>query len=964
MLATLVIGLREGLEAALIVGIIAAFLKRNGASLKPMWLGVSAALVLSVAVGFVLQAIEASLPQAAQEGMEAVIGAIAVIFVTTMIVWMKKHSRAMKKELEKEAAEALGTGTTWALAGMAFLAVLKEGFETSVFLLATFQASTSAAAAALGAVIGVAAAVAIGIGLYTGGVKLNLSRFFTITGVFLVFVAGGLVVSALRSAHEAGWIVFGQQPTVDLSWLAPTGSVQAALITGVLGIPADPRVVEVLGWVLYVVPVLAFSVWPKRYRLAPAAVPKALLGGAAVLGAAAIVLAIAVPAGGSPDVPASAPLTNGGTAAFRTQGSGGSLAVTGTDAATYRFGGSSATTHAGADRAWSTNVTTHPSDRPSTLDLSDLTQLAGGRIPVGIDPSNAPGPYTARWTSAMRVSAYTSGDGLVDASNSVRTVVTISGGGLTAPRAFAVPDEGAQWSVKAGHVAAASASIAAAQASAREAQLWKLWLPLAFAIAAVWLLVAGLRGRKRLAVDASSSVVTASTASDVARADPTSAVGHSPRRRPHRPPRHSPTQPTPWRAQPPLGAPPMQPSSRRRVSTGLATAAALISAALVLTGCSSNESTAAKTSSGVSHVKVTLANDGSNDTCTLDHTSAPAGPITFTVENTSATGITEVELQSDERIIGEKENLAPGLKPVSFTLTLGGGKYTVYCPGGKKENLDFTVTGKAAAQKKGSVPTLLAAGSAEYATYVDDQIAGMVQGVASLKSAIDSGDLAAAQKEYGQARPFYERIESDVEGFVLPGSKPNDNAGNLDYLIDMRASNLDPTVGWHGFHAIERDLFQAKAITSGTQQLAAELQKNVGTLAGLAKNLKYKPEDLANGAAGLLEEVQSEKIKGEEEAFSHIDLVDFAANVEGSQQAFEYLKPGLTKIDSTLTSQINTQFQKVNAMLDTYRDPSAIGGYVTYTPALRASDANKLSQAVQALQDPLSRLAEKVATAQ
>ncbi|MGA0566546.1 iron uptake system protein EfeO [Rathayibacter sp. KR2-224] len=392
--------------------------------------------------------------------------------------------------------------------------------------------------------------------------------------------------------------------------------------------------------------------------------------------------------------------------------------------------------------------------------------------------------------------------------------------------------------------------------------------------------------------------------------------------------------------------------------------AAVASATLVLAGCATDQGAAKPSASGASHVKITLKNDGSSDLCAFDHASAPAGPITFTVANESATGITEVELQSDQRIIGEKENLAPGLNPVSFTLTLGGGKYSLYCPGGKDENIDFTVTGKASSQKTGSVQTLLKQGAQDYAGYVDDQLGGLLQGVDSLKTAVDAGDLTGAQQAYGQARQFYERIESDVDGFVLPGTKANDNSGNLDYLIDMRASNLDDAAGWHGFHAIERDLWQTGAITDGTKQLAAELQKNVSTLAGLAKSLKYKPEDLANGAAGLLEEVQSSKIKGEEEAYSHTDLVDFAANVEGSQQAFEYLRPGLTKIDSGLTAQIRTQFGKVTALLDTYRDPSAIGGYKTYTPELRASDANKLSQAVQALQDPLSRLAEKVATAQ
>ncbi len=136
---------------------------------------------------------------------------------------------------------------------------------------------------------------------------------------------------------------------------------------------------------------------------------------------------------------------------------------------------------------------------------------------------------------------------------------------------------------------------------------------------------------------------------------------------------------------------------------------------------------------------------------------------------------------------------------------------------------------------------------------------------------------------------------------MLPGFKATDNHGNLDYLIDMRASNLDPAVGWHGFHAVERDIFGRQKITPSTKKLAAELTDNVNKLAHLSTSLTYKPEDLANGAAGLLEEVQSNKISGEEEAFSHIDLVDFAGNVEGAQQAFAYLKPGLAKIDSSLT---------------------------------------------------------------
>ncbi|MFC4241903.1 iron uptake system protein EfeO [Gryllotalpicola reticulitermitis] len=411
-------------------------------------------------------------------------------------------------------------------------------------------------------------------------------------------------------------------------------------------------------------------------------------------------------------------------------------------------------------------------------------------------------------------------------------------------------------------------------------------------------------------------------------------------------------------------------STARRLVAAAGLAGAL---AIALTACgasgsggtsptSASSGSAAPVSKGASQVKVTLTGDN-GDKCSLSDTSAKAGPVTFTVENQSSTAITEVELQSQNRILGEKENLAPGLAPVSFTLTLGGGSYQVYCPGADKEIQNFTVTGKAAAQPAGDVQSVLSQGTTGYASYVDGVVVDMVTATKNLQAAVDSGSLQTAQAKYALARPFYEKIESDVDGFVKPGFKATDNAGNLDYLIDMRASNLDPSVGWHGFHAIERDLFQAKAITPSTKSLAAELTSNVEELATLSKSLTYKPEDLANGAAGLLEEVQTEKVTGEEEAFSHYDLIDFAANVEGAQQAFAFLEPGMKKIDPALTTTINTQFTNVNNLLNTFRDPSQPGGFKIYTPQLREQNAATLSHAVQALQVPLSTIAEKVATA-
>lgn len=403
----------------------------------------------------------------------------------------------------------------------------------------------------------------------------------------------------------------------------------------------------------------------------------------------------------------------------------------------------------------------------------------------------------------------------------------------------------------------------------------------------------------------------------------------------------------------------------------LAAPAMLAAAAMAVSGCGAKTDTATSSSSagassatgGVNTVNVTLSNEGGKDGCKLDGNSVAAGPVTFKVANASAPGITEIELLKDQRIVGEKENLAPGLDPVSFTVTLDGGQYEIYCPGAGTEYLDLTVTGQAAATPTGTVSTILADGTKAYAAYIVDQVNQMNAAVKELDGAIHAGNLDAARKAYAEARPFYERSESFVDGFVLPGGSPDDNATNLDYLIDMRASNVDDEVGWKGFHAIERDLFQANAITPGTKALSTELVDNVGKLVGVVSTLEFKPEDLGNGSADLIEEVSTTKITGEEEQFSHIDLVDFAGNVEGAQQAYAALRPGLQKIDPALVTQLDQQFQTVLTTLDGYRDASALGGYETYTPQLQAGDAAKLTAVITPLHESLATVAAKVASA-
>src|SRR5947209_1253973 len=300
-IGTFLIGLREGLEATLIVSIVGAFLKRNGQSTRPMFTGVALAVLISGAVGVGLDLLSATLPQAQQEMMETVINAIAVVFVTSMIIWMNRNAPRLKGELEREARQALNRGGALALVAMTFLAVLKEGFETSVFLLAAAETShTNRWFAVLGGAAGIAASIALGVGLYFGGLKLNLGRFFRVTGVFLVLIAAGLVIGALRTAHEAGWVTIGQQQVFDFSGWMPSQSVLGALITGLFGLPPDPRLIEVLGWLLYAVPVLVVFLWPTRLAAAPRSRRLLLAAASAALLIAAVLLAIAVPAGSSP----------------------------------------------------------------------------------------------------------------------------------------------------------------------------------------------------------------------------------------------------------------------------------------------------------------------------------------------------------------------------------------------------------------------------------------------------------------------------------------------------------------------------------------------------------------------------------------------------------------------------------------------------------------------------------------
>ena len=273
MLIALLIMLREGIEAALIVGIVASFLKQSGHSelMPKVWLGVFLASVMCLGIGYGIHSATGEIPQKEQEFVVGVIGLVAVAMLTYMILWMKKAARSMKQQLQDSVQTALnrGNGQGWALVGMAFLAVAREGLESVFFLLAVFQQSPTWSMP-VGAVLGLLAAVVIGALIYQGGMRLNLAKFFRWTGAFLIVVAAGLVAGSLRALHEAGVWNHLQEVVFDSSKYLHEDSPLGVLLGGFFGYTDHPTQGEVLAWLLYLVPVMIWFLHGSK----PAAVQK------------------------------------------------------------------------------------------------------------------------------------------------------------------------------------------------------------------------------------------------------------------------------------------------------------------------------------------------------------------------------------------------------------------------------------------------------------------------------------------------------------------------------------------------------------------------------------------------------------------------------------------------------------------------------------------------------------------
>lgn len=265
MLVAFLIMLREGIEASLVVGIIAGYLAQTGRRrfLPAIWTGVAAAALLCLVLGIALERASAEFPQKQQELFESIVALVAAGILTSMVFWMKAAARSIKAQLHGkiDASLAASQGGTMALVVLAFFATGREGLESVFFLLATFEQS-SGYFVPLGALLGLAVAVLFGVLIFYGGVRLDLRKFFRFTGLFIIIVAAGLLAGGLRALHEAGVWNALQQNVADWSAVLPADGALGTVLAGLFGYNDLPTLGEALIYFAYLVPALLLFFLP------------------------------------------------------------------------------------------------------------------------------------------------------------------------------------------------------------------------------------------------------------------------------------------------------------------------------------------------------------------------------------------------------------------------------------------------------------------------------------------------------------------------------------------------------------------------------------------------------------------------------------------------------------------------------------------------------------------------------
>ncbi len=373
----------------------------------------------------------------------------------------------------------------------------------------------------------------------------------------------------------------------------------------------------------------------------------------------------------------------------------------------------------------------------------------------------------------------------------------------------------------------------------------------------------------------------------------------------------------------------------RRSHAGLA----VLAAAGALVGCTSTAAPSNAGGAAGGPITVTAADTA----CELGAAEAPAGTISFTINNTG-TKVTEFYLYgAGDRIMGEAENIGPGLTRQMIVEVPDGGTYTTVCkPGmvGDGIRTAFTVTGSATRSVNDSAK--LAEATAGYQRYTASQIEALVPRAQEFVDAVKQGDVAAAKALFPVSRTYWERIEPVAESF-----------GDIDPKIDGREDDeRAPGVGFTGYHRLERDLW-GTGLQPDSAAVADQLMVDIKDLQTRVATVELTPVQLANGAKELLDEVATGKITGEENRYSHTDLWDFEANVAGSQAAVAALRPVIDEKDPTLGPTLDARFTAVDQLLDGYRAGDGFRLYTELTP----DDIRKMTAAVDALGEPVSQVA-------
>ena len=276
MLSTFIIALREGLEAALIVGILVAYLVKTGrkALLAPLWAGVALAVLVSLATGAFLTFTSTELSARGEEFFAGTTSFVAVGFVTWMVFWMKRTARHLKGQLEGQMSTAVLAGPL-ALAAAAFFAVVREGLETSLFIYANFKTVSSTPSATVGLILGLGLAIALGYLIYRSSIKINLSKFFNYTGIALVVVAAGVLSYGIHEYQELGWLPGADFFVWDVTSVIPKESLLAGVLAGTIGFDTTMSLLQFVLWAAYLGVVLAVYLKPAPVKSVAAKAPVA-----------------------------------------------------------------------------------------------------------------------------------------------------------------------------------------------------------------------------------------------------------------------------------------------------------------------------------------------------------------------------------------------------------------------------------------------------------------------------------------------------------------------------------------------------------------------------------------------------------------------------------------------------------------------------------------------------------------